>query len=435
MSCDGIQMSVESSFLGLALAMVGGALYGIHRYRTPLNPLTVFSVLQVGLFTLTSGVVAYSYLSSTGYPPEALTKTAMIAVVYFAGNIATYLVLGEAPVRLFDWLMRSLRLGSERISVRFSLFKFLFLLGCAAGAFAGVAVVGGGGMRWITDTRTAYIANRAGAGPLYAAMEWCLVFALLHYLWARRPRGIRLIFITWSFAFAAYFSGSKGSVVIMFVIGIVYYQFFVRRISIGGYLVLSGMILSVFSVLLGIQGMRGGLFETSRTYFRDYFDVTTQFLWRFDEFGYHYGSASLSDLWFYVPRLVFPNKPYEYGALLIHRVLFPGAAETGNTPGILGWAMAYLDFGVAGVFVSGVLAGFWQRGAFEYFLKNRQSVIAFLLMMQFALFAPLQFATAGMTFILAILFCGFFRPVLRPARYLFTGATGVGQFDVMSKAG
>jgi oligosaccharide repeat unit polymerase len=435
MSFDGIQMSIGTSFVGLALAVVGGALYGIYRYRTPLNPLTLSAVLQVGLFTLTSGLAAYSYLSSTGYPPEALTKTAGLAVLYFVGNIAAYLVLGKAPVRLFDWLMRTLRLGSQGISARFSVFKFLFLLGCAAVAFVGVAIAGGGGMRWITDTHTAYIANRAGAGLFYAAMHWCLVFALLHYLWARRPRGIRLIFITWSFAFAAYFSGSKGNVLIMVVIGIVYYNFCVRRIPIGGYLVLSGVILSVFSVLLGIHGMTGSPFETFRAYFRDYFDVTTQFLWRFDEFGYQYGSATLSDLWFYVPRLLFPNKPYEYGALLIHRVLFPGAAETGNTPGILGWAMAYLDFGVAGVFVSGVLSGFWQRGAFEYFLKKRQSVIAFLLMMQFALWPPLPFATAGMTFILAIGLCSFFRPVLRRAGYVFTGARGVDQPDAMSKAG
>lgn len=405
-------MSVESSFLLLALAGICAALYGIYRYRTPLNPLTFFSVIQIGLITLTSSLVAYSYLPWAGYPPEALTKTALIVMAYFAGNIVAYLFMGNFPVRLFGWLVRLLGLGSERIATRFSVLKFLVLLGCAGGAFLALAVVGGGGMRWLTDTREMYITHRAGAGPFYAAMHWFLVFALLYYLWARRPCGIRLVFTTCLFALAAYFSGSKNNILTMLVIGVVYYNFCVRQIPIFGYIVFTGMILTLFSVLLVIHGMTGNLHEVFWSYFRDYFDVTAQFLWRFDEFGFRYGSASVSDLWFYVPRGLFPDKPYEYGVLLIHQVLFPGAAETGNTPGILSWALAYLDFGVIGVFVSGLLTGFWQRAAFEHFLKHRKSFFAFLLMMQFALWSPLPFATAGMTFILAIGLCIYFRLVL-----------------------
>lgn len=405
-------MSIASSFLLLAVAVVCAALYGIHRYRTPLNPLTVFAVIQIGLITLTSGLVAYSFSSEVDYPPEVLTKTVWISLAYFAGNIAAYLFLGNLPVRLYGWLMGFLQLSSERIATRFSWFKFLVLLGCACGAFATLAIVGGGGMRWLTDTRAVYITNRAGVGPFFAAMQWFLVFALLYYLWACRPRGIRLIVITCLFALAAYFSGSKNNILTMLVIGIVYYNFCVRRIPIVGYLAFVAMILCLFSVLLIIHGMTGNLHEVFRFYFRDYFDTTAQFLWRFDEFGYRYGGASVSDLWFYVPRGLFPDKPYEYGVLLIHQVLFPGAAATGNTPGILVWAMAYLDFGVIGVFTSGLLCGFGQRAAFEYFLKHRHGFFAFFLMMQFALLAPLPFATAGMTFILAISLGIYFRLVL-----------------------
>ena len=109
-------MSVDSSFLLLALAVVCAASYGIYRYRTPLNPLTFFAVIQIGLITLTSGLVAYRYLPWADYPPETLTETALIALVYFAGNIAAYLLLGNLPVRLFGWLMGFLRLDSERIA-------------------------------------------------------------------------------------------------------------------------------------------------------------------------------------------------------------------------------------------------------------------------------------------------------------------------------
>lgn len=113
-----------------------------------------------------------------------------------------------------------------------------------------------------------------------------------------------------------------------------------------------------------------------------------------------------------MPRALYPDKPYEYGMTLIHQVLFPKMAETGNTPGILGWAMSYLDFGIAGVFASGFWGGIWQRVAYEHFLNHRQSFFAFLFMMQFSLWAPLPFATIEITIVLALVLSLYFRLVL-----------------------
>jgi len=88
-------------------------------------------------------------------------------------------------------------------------------------------------------------------------------------------------------------------------------------------------------------------------------------------FVFRYGVASLSDLWFYVPRVLYPAKPFEYGLSLIYQILFPGMTELGHTPGILPWSLAYLDFGVLGVFVCGVFSGFLKRLSYDFFLRVR----------------------------------------------------------------
>jgi hypothetical protein len=160
--------------------------------------------------------------------------------------------------------------------------------------------------------------------------------------------------------------------------------------------------------LLVAQGAYADLLE-ALDYFKDYVATTASFLGRFDEFGFRFGSASLSDLWFYVPRSIYPAKPFEYGLSLIHQVLFPGMAELGNTPGILPWALPYLDFGTFGVFASGVIGGMFKRLAYEFFLERRNSIFAFVLVMQLALFPIFIYANLPLSILIAFLLARYAR--------------------------
>jgi hypothetical protein len=63
-----------------------------------------------------------------------------------------------------------------------------------------------------------------------------------------------------------------------------------------------------------------------------------------------------------------------------------------------------------------VLDSFSQRGADEYFRQHRREFFAFLFMMQFALWAPLPFATAGITIVLSLSAAFFFRLTTRSTR-------------------
>ena len=404
------------ALLVLACAYVAAATFGLVRYRTPLNPLTFAAVVGGGI-TMLSGGIVYVQLPSAPYSDADVAHTAWVSLAQLAGTVTPYFFRGRLPARVFGQIVRWLGLDSERVAARFSRGKFLLLLMAAGACYTGLAIVGGGGLRWITDTRSAYIQNRAGAGPLFAATEWFLVFALMYYLWSRRnPTLARTLPVTVLFALAASMTGSKANILIMGVVLIVFYQYRVRPIPPVLLALIVPLFLATFAMLLIVQGFAQGNPLLALVYFKDYFDTAAQFLSRFSEFGYHYGGVTLSGLWYYVPRGLYPEKPYEYGIMLVHRVLFVGAAETGNTPGALPWIAIYMDFGVLGVYLSGVFSSFTQRGAYEYFLGHRREFFAFLFMMQFALWAPLPFATASITIVLSLAVAFFFRLTTRATR-------------------
>lgn len=393
-------MSVELYFCGLALMAFAAILYGIKRYRTPLNPLTIFVAMQIGLLTLVSGLVAYNLSPTAPYAPEDMVFTTLVAGVYLVGAASAYTFRIITLVTLFGVFIRTIGLASDALATQFSLVKFALLLGGAVAAFALLVILGGGGMLWLTDPRAAYISYRAGVGPFFAISQWFLVFALLYYLWTRRPRLVKLLVVTAVFCTLVYFLGSKNNILTLVIIGIVYYNFCVRRIPLTAYVVLGPLLFMAVVGLLVAQGSFA-VFSEAISYFNDYFDTTTQFLARFEEFDFLYGHGWLSDFWFYVPRGLYPDKPFEYGVTLIHRVLFPGMAELGHTPGILPWALAYLDFGVLGVFLNGFGVSLWQRIGYEYFLNHQQSFFAFVFLMQIALWPVMTFAP----FIIVVIWC------------------------------
>lgn len=392
-------MPFELAFTILTFITLIIAAYGADRYNTPLNPLTFTATINVGLFTLVSGAIAYTRLATTSYTNSDMANVILISLISLLGTLVPYLFCGSWPSQLFSKVLNILKLSSEQVATKFNLIKFILLLTGSLCAFMALALLGGGGTLWLTDTRNAYIQYRSGAGLFYAMTQWLLMFALLYYIWARPWRWFNLLLTLSFFAVIAYFTGSKGNILLIIVVGIIYYHFKIRPIPIKGFVLLTSLLLFAFIGLLIVQGSAKNPLGAI-SYFNDYFDTTARFISRFEEFGFQYGCASLSSLWFYVPRSLYPDKPYEYGITLIHQVLYPGMAATGNTPGVLGWALAYLDYGVVGVFLSGAWAGLLQRSAYEHFFRHKQSFFAFLLMMQLAMWPPLPFATLEMTVVL-----------------------------------
>jgi hypothetical protein len=94
-----------------------------------------------------------------------------------------------------------------------------------------------------------------------------------------------------------------------------------------------------------------------------------------EEFEYAYGKEYLSGLWRYVPRVVYPNKPYSYGKVkYVTDKYYPGAGKSGNTPETGGPVEEYLNFGVIGVILINFVRGYFTSLFYRYFLKYRNFV-------------------------------------------------------------
>lgn len=399
-------MSFKLSLWTLGILSCIVAWYGVFRYGELINPLTAFSVTQIGLYTLFSGIVANFILQKQLYNYYDSVKTVLISIVYLFGNLLPYLFRGPLPSNLFGKIMSFLGLDSETPAKRFNIIKFSLFLVCMFGVYIALMQVGGGGTLWLTKTRIAYSKYRTGAGIFFLMTQWISTFALLFYLWSRRPSGLNLLLLIVVFASLAFFTGSKKNILVVFVISLCYYNFSIKRISLFYIMIILCLLFLTFLSLLYIQGSYSSL-VAAPLYFKDYFDTSARFISRFDELGYHYGRGWLSSFWFYVPRHLYPDKPYEYGHGLIHQILFPGAAKLGHTPGILKWSLAYLDFGAIGVFIIGLLGGFVQRMAYEYFLRYPRRFFAFVLMMQFSIWPIFSFASEIPVLFMCI-FCSLF---------------------------
>jgi hypothetical protein len=112
------------------------------------------------------------------------------------------------------------------------------------------------------------------------------------------------------------------------------------------------------------------------------------------------GAAFLSSLWGLVPRGLYPDKPYEYGVLLLHAQLFPGMAEKGSTPGVTPWTLAYMDWGVLGAALAGLVAGRIRDAFHRAYTHQRNSIVMFVAYVQFSLWPFLLYASPAITFAL-----------------------------------
>lgn len=400
-------MSIDEFWLAIALisSMTGLlVLFGVRRYRHAINPLFQFAIFDIGVLTLLSAVVANELNDGQ---EVGLTSVLYLAIVYIVGFFLVFLPPRfYLPRQLFNRFLYVV--GKNAGSMGYSGLNQLFLITFVLGLFILLMQGSGAGVLWLTDSRLAYQSYRAGVGFIYVMVQWALLVSLLYYLWTQKPQLAGLFVGVCLYSFVAYFTGSKANFLSGFILVGVYYNFFVKRIP--TVLILSApfVALGAFLMLLLLQGSYGDVLSAI-SYFRDYAETTGQFLLRFDEFELQWGYGALSDLWFYVPRALYPDKPFEYGIVLIHKVLFPGAAEVGATPGVLPWALAYLDFGVVGVFFSGVFAGFIRRGAYESFLANQRNIFAFVLMIQLSLMPVFAYATLPLIIIIGILLVLFIR--------------------------
>ncbi|MGC9217038.1 hypothetical protein [Acidithiobacillus sp.] len=342
------------------------------KYGSPLNP-----VALNGGFCFVSYIIGSSVFRALGLvqiSKHILDWSQILSTLSFLSFGVAYL-LDFSP---FDGALRFLRRCSSPFGAGVAVEKsglaipILLLEFCVA--FLLLAAFSGAGLLWLSNPREAYQDHRSGVGVWWALSSAALYLAYFAFL-LRHGKSVKRVF-GGAFAFSAcsYVLGSKGLILGYFLFGLLFVQYHLVRLS-GRVVVLAGM--SVAFAFIGLEILFGAGSLVNAVLYFDYMPNTQQFL-DSPEFSFQNGRLTLSSLWLYVPRALYPAKPHAYGAAAIDDMMDPGSSEEGHTAGLTGWVIPYTDFGVAGVVFFAVFEAWVSKAAFELFLREK-SLISFAL--------------------------------------------------------
>jgi hypothetical protein len=394
----------------LGLISLFSIIFGILKYKNTINPFSFTIAISIFLFTIISSFSLIEGIEKSDIDEISIINyTYWMSITYLLGYLLPFFYRFKKLNYIYSNLLSILNLRSEFKFYKFSFYSFFLLLFCSFLLFICLAYYGEGGILWVTNPRDAYLFYRFNAGHFFALTQWTLTFSLLYYLWFRRPKFFELTLIILIWLCITYFLGSKSMILTNIIIGTIYYNFYVNKLTLFNIIFLFLSTLLFISCLIIIQ--RGSdysidfitIYNQFTNYFKEYFRTSALFLSRFDEFGLQYGKAFISSFWVLIPRFIYSDKPYEYGVSLVHQKLFPGLAEQGHTDGILEWTLFYLDFGICGVFFSALFIGIFHKIIYEYFLTHKNEFFAFTLMIHFAIIPIWSFATIPVVFFLCLL--------------------------------
>lgn len=352
-------------------------LYSLYLYRNIFNPLAIFACLSVGMFTVGSYLNTILFkLDIIDYPINSLNEAVYISAIWLASFSLGFLPIPKWIYHKYSLPITTNPYKGKNFFLYYSLLAFLSLI------FFSALCYFSNPLEWLTNPRIAYLYYRVGVGHFYLGFVWTTLILFTSILFFQRPKVLGLLIWIIIFFIILYFSGKKGIMMSLFVIASVYYHFYIKNLSLLFSIII---VISIFSITLFVIAFHANQsFLAAFSYF-DYIDTTARFLNRFDEFGYYLGYTFISEYWVLVPRMFFPEKPFDYGHSLIHAILYPGVAETGHTSGYLIWTPYYLDFGIFGVAIYGFILGLFKRVVFNTFLMNKNNFILFCMCIHFTI--------------------------------------------------
>lgn len=196
----------------------------------------------------------------------------------------------------------------------------------------------------IVDPRIAYQNYRAGIGFIWAGYIFLISVWVVVRIFNKKQFLSTFIVAT----FFYYFSGSKA-LIFLGVLPILAspslsiknrIQLILVAVPIGaiGFLILFSQF-SADDNIIDRLIVYFDMFAQSKKIFEDYDNG----IWEF-----RHGEIYISSLWQYVPRFLYENKPYAWGATSLIAHYYPGMAETGHTPSFGLYTVDFADFGYFG---------------------------------------------------------------------------------------
>ncbi|MDB4052635.1 hypothetical protein N9499_01515 [Octadecabacter sp.] len=192
------------------------------------------------------------------------------------------------------------------------------------------------------DPRKGYQYYREGVG-LFWALYVTGLSAAFYFLCIRRKISLLKVLL---FCYLFYLTGSKQLVLIVCIYSYISYYVHFGVINKNVTLFLGVASVVLFLILFGQFGAEQGLIMR----LTQYFDFLTNASRVFDDYAHNrldfqFGNIWVSSFWSYVPRIVYPDKPFVYGATYVLEMYYPGMAETGHTPSFGPLTTEFVDFG------------------------------------------------------------------------------------------
>ena len=327
------------------------------KYNTFFNPWFAFFSVDVLIFHIASMFGAYYLgISRSENTNEIFYKCTGI---YFISYGISYFYQSNLVVKSIKKIINfapEIKIDATVKVIGYSFFITAFIL---------LASVGKAGLLWFYEPRLAYLDYRGatGDGALFTLVEWALIFSLLVNLPYSKKSPINWLYIVVLHCFFSYFLGSKQILLTVVIYSLFAYQYVYKRISIA-YL-FYGIIFGILFFLISLgDGDLDSSVQNASVYLSEYF-LNTSLIFENDISQYFWpGELLNSTIWTYLPRFLFSQKPYEYGVVLINSIIFPGAAERGQTPGLIAWSQWYVDFGFIGLGVYGFFRGLFEASVF-----------------------------------------------------------------------
>ncbi len=317
-----------------------------------INPLSIIFMITmpVDLMTLFAGSFSIEEgLFDIGYQ-FALLMNNILSLAQICGAIFFFWLSNSIGAHRYVPFQHAL-LEPRKLKYSSIFFLLIFLLALFIMASAEY-----GFLNWLHNPREGYQLYRAGQGQWYAlatsAMAVSFVLALL-----ARPTAANVLRVTVFYLGVGYLLGTKGVLLGIFTTMLIF-LWFLRWPHLGK-MVLFGMPfifgLMIWNLYLAVgQGLElltifayFDHFKNGADYYRSYLN---------NEVGLFYGEVVMSSLWAYVPRSIWPDKPWAYGVTLVNEIFYPGQAELTNTPAFGGAVEQFADFGLLGIILFGIFS-------------------------------------------------------------------------------
>lgn len=260
------------------------------------------------------------------------------SLIYYLYLIAAYYFVVFFVYSTFLMIVPSFGLYSFEITRKKSHLKkyiIIFII-----LFFSILVVHSNGV-FLYNSRYGYQHFRAGVGFIW--VFYITSVSLLFYLMCiKREINFKKILL---FIFLMYLTGSKKLILDVFLKSILVFIWSNKRIKKWQIILASFLLVILMLKLFDQFGASQGFLTRVSSYFE--FMRLASMVFNDYQLGgltHTHGQIALTSFWNYIPRAMYPDKPYAYGPVMLVEMYFPGLAQTGHTPSFGMLTADFVDF-------------------------------------------------------------------------------------------